>query len=249
MATPPDHLEEASLAEIREAVAGIVGRLRTFLRGLIRKDEAFLRETLRGRAPLDVVDEAIALEVERARQFAENTETRVDTQLPIAMALPDPDARRMAIQSIMAREKRWAGMRSEAMTARAVATADRAQLKIDSPQGAYWELDPNVREHTAGCLIMGGKFWPWQVLDLVHPPRHYGCPCRLRGFGDVIANGVIGPGDVPSLAQAVRMAAGVVMEAEAITAFAALIETVELREEMVERGMVTQEWVDVHLPV
>jgi hypothetical protein len=107
-----------------------------------------------------------------------------------------------------------------------------------------------VIEHTAGCLIMGGKFWPWQVLDRVHPPRHAGCPCRLVGYGDAITDGLLNPGAVMDAQTAIRRAAGVVMEgvllvepedAEALIEAAGGRELMETRCALIREGLVADE--------
>jgi hypothetical protein len=99
------------------------------------------------------------------------------------------------VRGLTAREERYARQRDEAMAARAFAAVDRVVLREQSPTGAFWKLDPTVIEHTAGCLFMGGRFWPWQVLDRVHPPRHagarVGCSATVRRSHD----GLLSPGD------------------------------------------------------
>jgi hypothetical protein len=95
-----------------------------------------------------------------------------------------------------------------------------------------------VKEHTAGCLIMGGKFWPWSVLDRVHPPRHPGCPCRLLSYGEAVASGDMKAGDVPNVADAVKDARGVVMEAAVADS---ILEELDLRDRLIEAGLATPE--------
>lgn len=123
--------------------------------------------------------------------------------------------RERAVRGILVQEQRFASQHVQASFARTVAGGERVVLRRDSPLGAFWDLDPFVREHTAGCLIMGGRFWPWVVLDRVHPPRHAACPCRLRGYGDALQAGLMRPGDIPTEEDAIGMAAGVLMEGEA----------------------------------
>lgn len=124
-----------------------------------------------------------------------------------------PGARERAVRGVLQREEQYARQHARMAMARAVAGAERAQLHRESPWGAYWELSPHVREHTVGCLIMGGKAWPWAVLNRIHPPRHGGCPCRLRSIGAARAEGLIT--GLPDLESAIIAASGVLMEADA----------------------------------
>lgn len=39
------------------------------------------------------------------------------------------------------------------------------------------------------CLALGQSFWPWSVLDKIHPPMHGGCACRLFGVDDAVSAG------------------------------------------------------------
>lgn len=239
LAPPTQPFESASRippAEARAAgMATILTALVAFLVAVRRRDQRWLLSELARRATPDDVQAVLREEEQRAEAFAEGSARRVATDLAQALALPDRQLREQAVRQIMDRERRFAVMRSEAMAARAIATVGRVSLKRESPQGAFWWLDPTVREHTAGCLIMGGRFWPWVVLDRVHPPRHPGCPCRLRSLGEALASGWMTAADVPQVADAVRMASGVVMEAQ--TADAILAE-LELRDRLVESGFV-----------
>lgn len=151
-------------------------------------------------------------EAQRAQAFADASRARVAASLPQILGMTDPAVRTDALRRIMAREARYQQQHVEAAAARVLGGLNSLIVKQQSPDGALWKLSPYVREHTAGCLRMGGKPWPWVVLDRVHPPRHVACPCRLHGYDEAIANGWMRSGDVPSDSQAVDMAAGVVME-------------------------------------
>lgn len=226
-----------------EARATIIAGLVAFLAQLSKRDHGWLQSELARKAPAgkvtaDEITALVAEEDKRGQQFAEGVVKRVTADLTTALAIPDPDKRSQAVQGVLARERNYARMRSEAMAARAFAALERVAVKHDSPQGAFWKLDPTVAEHTAGCLIMGGKFWPWAVLDRVHPPRHPGCPCRLKSYASAITDGDMRAGDVLNVTDAVRRSAGVVMEqAEAD----ALVEELELRDRLVESGLVSAE--------
>lgn len=222
-----------------DAVTLIVGALAVFLSQMRKRDQGWLQQTLASRADASVtrdeVAELVAEEDQRGREFAELSAKRTAADLGSVLAIPDERQRTAAVHGILSRERRYARMRSEAMAARAVAALERVELKKASPQGAFWKLDPHVKEHTVGCLVMGGKFWPWLVLDRVHPPRHPGCPCRLKSYGAAVADGDMSPGAVANVADAVKSASGVVMEASVADQIA---NELELREQLARSGFV-----------
>jgi hypothetical protein len=207
-------VEPAKVATMATVVTAL---LTAFMAKREAGDLQFLADTAakRTRVPTDV-ETVIAEERQRGEMFARLAEQRMQRDLPVALAIPDPVQREAAVRGVMAREQVYQRMRSEAIAARGLAAVDRMVLRRDSPSGALWKLDPTVREHTAGCLILGGRFWSWEILDRVHPPRHAGCPCRLVGYGEAIRDGLLRPGDVMDLADQVKAAAGVVMEAAGV---------------------------------
>lgn len=220
------------------AVASIVAALVSFLTAKRRADEEFLTGEMLKRAPAEDVARVIADEQGFEQAFAEKAAARFAERIATALAIPDPTVRERAIRGVLAQEETYARQRAVAMAARAFAAIDRVVLREASPQGAFWKLDPTVTEHTAGCLVMGGKFWPWAVLDRVHPPRHHGCPCRLLSYGEAIADGLLKPGDVPSVRDAINMAKGIVMEAAEADA---LLAELDVRDLLVERRIATPE--------
>lgn len=137
------------------ALSAITAALVTFLTRQRQQTRAWLERRLpvaaRGLAPNDV-QQVIADEEVRDQAFAEKQAERMTSDLTAALAIPDPREREQRVQMILAREQRYARMRSEAMAARAFAAVDRLVLRTESPQGAFWRLDPNVKEHTAGCV-------------------------------------------------------------------------------------------------
>lgn len=226
-------------ADIARITATSVATTLEFMAARRERDEAFLAEKLRPRTrERSDVETAIAEERVRADAFRAATEQRLRRDLPLMLAIPNPAEREAAVRGLLGRERRYQEQRAQAMVARAVAAVDRQVLRRESPSGAFWKLDPSVKEHTAGCLVMGGRFWPWPVLDRVHPPRHGGCPCRLVGYAAAVAAKLMKPGDVLDLAAAMRVAAGVVMEAEEAEALAAELDRDALRELLVAAGMV-----------
>lgn len=216
------------------ALGTIITAFIRFLSALRGQHQGWLRDEL-GRYSTNAQDiaQVIAEEMVREDAFAKNSADRVAQQMPIALAIADPVEREKRVKQILADEERFAQQRADAMAARAISALERLQLRRDSPLGAYWELG-HAHKHTRGCLIMAGRFWPWSVLDRLHPPRHYGCTSRLRGYADAILAGLMSPSDVPDERAAIRASIGVVMEAEEAEG---LIRELELREQLVGLGV------------
>lgn len=221
------------------AVLGVAGgavllaALTSFLAALREMHRRWLVRELGSYGHKDDVAAVIAQEMLLEDAFATASLARVQAALPAALAISDPAQRAAAVQRIFADEDRYAQQRSEAMAARAIAAMGRARLRRESPLGAFWRLG-FAQHHTDGCEFMADKFWPWAVLDRVHPPRHYGCTSSLHSFGEAIHAGWMKPSDVPDPARAVRAAAGVVMEQQ--DADAVLRELV-VRERLLEAGI------------
>lgn len=220
----------------KTAIASILAALVSFLTAKRTRDEQVLRAELAKRGPVGDVDAVIAEEMVREEEFARRAAERFTVNMSTALAIPDPQMREAAVRGLLGRESFIARQRSQAMFARAIAAVERRVLRQASPNGAFWKLDPTVIEHTAGCLIMGNKFWPWAVLDRVHPPRHAGCPCRLKSYGEAIHDGDMTAGDVMNVRDAIRSTHGVVMEAAIADQ---LLEELDLRDALVEQGLAT----------
>lgn len=253
--------QEPPAAARASAAAVILAALVSFLVAQRARVRVWMREQLRRRSPVTPeadVERVLDEEARRGAEFERRSVERFARDLTATLAIPDAGQREAAVRGLVAREQRYARQRDVAMAARAFAAVDRVVLRTTSPQGAFWRLDPDVAEHTAGCLFMGGKFWPWAVLDRVHPPRHAGCPCRLLGYGEAIAEGLLAPGDVQDVRKAVRRAAAVVMEGalvigDAQDALALIeeaygsIEVAQLRMALVAAGLTTGERFDATL--
>jgi hypothetical protein len=70
--------------------------------------------------------------------------------------------------------------------------------------GGWYTADSLVVKN---CLVMGEKWWPWSVLDVVRPALHFGCPCELYGLDEAISMGLMrSAADVPDPVDAVRRA-------------------------------------------
>lgn len=225
------------------ATAAILGALIAFMAKKRALDEEQLTAVLLAQAKASGesgtdLKGLLALEAERAAQFAKAQELRVKAALPQILAMPEGQARSDAMRALMEREQRYEEQRSAAMFGRAVGGLNALVLRSQSPQGAYWKLSPFVKEHTPGCLVMGERFWPWAILDKLHPPRHPGCPCHLEGYMAAIKSGWMKPGDVPTLPEAESLSRGIVMEALEGEQFALEQQVGPLREALAAHGMV-----------
>jgi 2'-5' RNA ligase/8-oxo-dGTP pyrophosphatase MutT (NUDIX family) len=143
-------------------------------------------------------------EAEYEKTFLRKQEKRVRRDLPGILALTDPAKRQAALAALLEREKRFTAMREEAMLDRLLGEMEATILQVTSPQGAFWKLNPNVKNHTLDCLAMGEKFWPWAVLKQFHPPLHHGCPCSLWGLDEAIKAGFMSAEEVPDPRDAIR---------------------------------------------
>jgi hypothetical protein len=251
-------LQAPAAAARGAAHAAVLAALLSFLRANRKRSAQWLQDTLARRAAaearrhpgvtLDGIRQdlaaVIAEEMRREDAFARASGERVAGALPQATAIADPRRRDAAIAAILDRERQYAVQRQNAMASRALNATDRVVLRVASPQGAFWKLDPTVIEHTRGCLIMGGKFWHWPVLDRVHPPRHQGCPCRLVSYGDAIADGLMSVSDVRDLRTETAAASDVVMELDDAERIMAAFALDELREALISKGMTTPEQFD-----
>lgn len=135
-----------------------------------------------------------AAETERQREaaFIEAMRERLGRDIPTALREPDPEA---AVEAILEREQRYMEQHDDAAAARVQAALKRRLVKADSPDGAFWILDPSVREHTPDCLAMAAVgWWPWAVLDTINPPVHTGCRCDLLTKNEAIGLGYMSMG-------------------------------------------------------
>jgi hypothetical protein len=183
----------------------------------------------------DDVAEVLRTEMLLEQEFARRSADRLAGALPQALRISDPEERERKIRQLLADEERYARQRAEAMVARAIAAVSRAAVRRESPAGAFWRLG-HAQQHTEGCKFMADRFWPWAVLDRVHPPRHYGCTSSLHSYTEAIVKGWMRPSDVPDTRAAVRAASGVVMEAEEADA---LLAELDVRDRLLEQGVDT----------
>lgn len=199
----------ASEAALAAATAKIIAGLTGFFRGRRRDDSIWLRQTLRFDYPQRTaaqIDDLVASEMRRQVEFERRMRDRLERDMPKALRETDPEKRAMAVQKLLDREKRHLAMRQRAMAERASARAEQMDVKLASPDGAYWKLDPTVKQHTLDCLLMGEKFWPWEVLDQIHPLLHTGCQCHLYTRREAEERGWMLPGQPVDVSDAVKRA-------------------------------------------
>lgn len=196
--------------DAQAAIAGTtVAAILAMLLLIARRRKKIITQTLSAEYPGADISAALAEEDRREIVFRKLAEQRVRAGIKLAMAAKDPSARAAALQANLNREQRYAEMRTAASGDRVLAAAELQQLRTLSPQGALWNLGDR-KEHTPDCIAMAGKFWPWVVLDEVHPLLHVGCGCFLRSYGEAISLGLMNSGDVPTDAQALHLAATVI---------------------------------------
>ena len=184
------------------------------LRGLLRRthtDSAdWLTQELRKLFPNadpNVIRQAVETELRFEQMFQQKGLKRVEADLHKAGALPTPEAQQKRVNEILNREKHYAGLREKAMMNRAKGHVQNAEVKAASPLGATWVLGKR-KTHTAGCVALAGKNWPWEVLDTIPPPLHSNCGCELKPLG---------PTDtVPPVGTAIAMAKAAMALEEAL---------------------------------
>lgn len=193
----------------REIVVNTIRAVTAMLAAIaIRRRKLIIERTLTAYPAADL-DAALAEEERREVVFRRRVEQRLRAGMALAQKATDPSARAAAIQNNLKREQRFAEMRSAAAGERVLAAAELQDLRQRSPRGAFWSLGPRQR-HTPDCIAMAGKFWPWAVLNEVHPLLHGGCGCYLLSFGEAISSGRMTAADVMSDAKALQLAAPVI---------------------------------------
>lgn len=208
-----------AMVEGTKAQAALVTTITTALLALLAliatRRRAIMRERLgKHGIRLDDVDAALVEEDRLEGIYRRRAEKRISDGLKVAMRAPDASARAAGVDGVMRREQQYAWMRAAAAANRVLAAAEREQLRRTSPRGAYWSL--GVRnQHTPDCLAMAGKFWPWSILNIVHPLLHTGCGCFLRSYGDALAAGLLTEGAMLSAADQARIAGPVIQHVRA----------------------------------
>lgn len=203
---------EAALAALSAKVAAAV--VATLARIARRRVQAMRERMLAAGAPEADVDRQLALEAKRELVFEAKAKARVEAGMRLATKVKDESARAAAINAVLRREQIIAKQRARASAERVLASAELEELRRVSPQGAFWKLGIR-RTHTADCRAMAGRFWPWAVLNEVHPLLHPECGCELHSLGEAIAEGWMSAGDIPTEAAALRLAAPVIAHVRA----------------------------------
>lgn len=157
----------------------------------------------------DVIEAQLREEMAREREFQARAKRRVEAALKLALSAKDTSAKSASIAGAIARERQYAGMRSEAMSARVYGAINQATLERTSPHGSFWKLG-QAKTHTPDCIAMAGRFWPHSVLRRIHPPMHAGCVCDLVSMGAALHAGLMSASDIPAAADAERLAAPVI---------------------------------------
>jgi hypothetical protein len=163
--------------------------LRKLFKGHHMESATWLENELKRRYPnLDpaVIREAVEREMRFEQAFQRKALARTERDLHAAGQLPTKQARNQRSVEILNRERHYAKLREKALLDRATAHCENAIVKEKSPDGAIWMLG-NRKNHTAGCLALAGKAWPWEVLDTIPPPIHTGCGCWLKPLPGVSA--------------------------------------------------------------
>lgn len=197
----------------KSAVASAIRAIASLLALIHLRRRKMIEEAVLARYPKTDIGDALAEEERREVVFRKRSQERVRAGMTLAQAAKDPSARASAIQNVMNRERRFAEQRSAAAGERVLVAAELQELRKLSPRGAFWALGVR-RTHTPDCIAMAGKFWPWEVLERVHPLLHTGCGCQLFSFGDALNRGLMRAGDVMKTSDAVKLAGPVIQHVE-----------------------------------
>lgn len=221
-------------------IQGTLSSIEAILAAIALRRTMLIEAEAKRAFPQTDISQALAEEARREVVFRKRVAERVRAGMELALKATDPSARAAAIQNVLKREQRFAQMRSSAAGERVLASAELQDLRTRSPQGALWQLGPR-KEHTPDCIAMANKFWPWAVLNEVHPLLHVGCGCYLVSLGEAISKGLLSAADIPSQAEALRMAAPVIRHvreeaAEAKRKYGSLEESA-LSELLARRGL------------
>lgn len=140
----------------------------------------------------EIMGEELAYEIDFARRSAGRVARAMERA---AQRGHDLEA---AHRKAMAREARFERMRQAAVMRRVTLRLEEEWVREQSPEGAFWIMDPTKLTHTRDCLAMAGRAWSWAVLSRIRPSnRHSACGCRLLPLNMARANalwttGVVG---------------------------------------------------------
>lgn len=165
-------------------------------------------------APQSRLDALVAQEMQYEVEYQRKARARLEANLPRVLAQPDEARRALDAAQVLTRERQFLGQRERAAAQRVVGALEMDLIRQQSPQGAYWQLSPLIREHCPTCLALAGKFWPWEVYDLpgMHLPLHPNCGCRLLTLQEAVAAGLMREDQVPDTEEAVGRAKMILRE-------------------------------------
>lgn len=195
---------EGSLNAINTAAAGIIGTFDRFLASRRADQSDYIDGLLADEGlPEDQRVTLVDQEMTNEKAFAVKTRARLDRDLPKALSITDKQQRDAAVSAVLERERGYQQLREDAIEARAHGAANNHSVRQSSPEGAYWKLSDKVKTHTLDCLSMGGKVWPWSILDVFHPPLcGPWCQCELWTIEQATRAGLVTPGTFQTADQA-----------------------------------------------
>jgi DNA-binding CsgD family transcriptional regulator len=168
---------------------------------IVAAQDAILRAQRRFHA--NVLDQLYAeqqdrvLALAREQRYALTYARRMQIRLRLGLRevrndmLARPADRDRRVRQVMELERVYLARHIAASGRRLRADREMWSLKLRGERGAVWLIDESLRTHTADCLAMAGKWWPWRVLDQINPGnRHAGCGCRLVGREIADARGI-----------------------------------------------------------
>lgn len=167
----------AEAAALAAVLVALVASLPSFRIGWLgREASAFFTGEGSG------LDEAYAAymrrELEFERVFVRRVVERILRDLKKAIRERKPLAD--TVRRIADRERRYNGLRRDAVRRRWEMLRHEERVRAESPDGAYWRLDESKATHTIDCLAMANRAWSWRVLSIIRPSnRHTGCGCSL----------------------------------------------------------------------
>jgi ADP-ribose pyrophosphatase YjhB (NUDIX family) len=213
-ATPGAPTADAVAAGTAALLAAMEQLFRSRRRGFADSVRAAASAQMPG-APTARLDALVTQEMNYEVEYQRKARARLEADLPRVLSLPDAQQRAAATTQVLEREKRYLRQREQAAAQRVVGALEMDLIRAASPQGAYWQLSPLIREHCPVCLAMAGKFWPWEVYDLpgMHLPIHPNCGCRLLTLDEAVAAGLMHEDQVPDTEDAVARAKALVREA------------------------------------
>lgn len=170
--------EAAAAAALAEASAGILAAFDRFLAIRLVEQQDDLETVLVRERPAMSIEDRLALiadELQRLRMFNAKARQRIEADLPAALRIRDKAEREEAVRALLERERRFVRQQEEASLGRILGAAHASAIRAASPEGAYWRVSEGCCPQ---CDAMGGKVWPWSVVDLYRPPLHPHCEGR-----------------------------------------------------------------------